>query len=177
MINWAYFPRNSAPSAFSKRIVQCFEEIASEIDSLANNSKIEDGFTDSNSNSVLAKARPGLERIGFQVEKDKKSNGKISVPVLFGQRGKPVKSFQADAYCPSEKYVFEVEAGRAVTNYQFLKDLFQASVMSDVDYLGIAIRNIYKRSNDFDKVFDFFDTLYTSNRFQLPLKGVLLIGY
>ena len=73
--------------------------------------------------------------------------------------------------------MLEVEAGRAVTNYQFLKDLFQACVMDEVDYLGLAVRKVYKSSADFDKVYDFLDTLYTSGRLRLPLKGVLLIGY
>jgi hypothetical protein len=50
-------------------------------------------------------------------------------------------------------------------------------MMQDVDYLGIAVRNKYRTSPDFDKVFAFFDTLYKSNRLELPLKGVLIIGY
>jgi len=64
-----------------------------------------------------------------------------------------------------------------VLNYQFLKDLFQACMMSDVKYLGLAVRNIYKNSNDFNTVETFFETLYVSNRLQLPLDGILLIGY
>ena len=73
--------------------------------------------------------------------------------------------------------VIEVEAGRAVANYQFLKDLFQAIVMVDVDYCIIAVRRIYKDSKDFDSVIQFMDTLFTSNRIKLPLLGVLIIGY
>ena len=73
------------------------------------------------------------------------------MPVLYGTRGKTVRSFQADAYSAAERYVVEVEAGRAVVNYQFLKDLFQACVMSDVDYFGLAVRNVYKSSKDFRK--------------------------
>ena len=36
--------------------------------------------------------------------------------------------------------VLEVEAGRGVVNHQFLKDLFQACMMYEVNYLAIAIR-------------------------------------
>jgi len=52
-------------------------------------------------------------------------------------------------------------------------------MMQDADYLGIAIRNTYEKNNqkDFEKVFEFFDTLYKSNRLQLPLKGIVIIGY
>jgi len=46
-----------------------------------------------------------------------------------------------------------------------------------VKYLGLAVRNIYKNSNDFNTVETFFETLYVSNRLQLPLDGILLIGY
>lgn len=69
------------------------------------------------------------------------------------------------------------EAGRAVMNYGFLKDLFEACMMYNVDYLVIAIRRIYKTSRDFNKVITFFDTLYSSRRISLPLNGVLVIGY
>lgn len=177
MIDWAYFPRNSPPSDFSKRIVACFEAVASRIDSATNNDSIAIGYKEATSDKVLACVRPGLEALGFEVEKDKTGAGMINVPVLYGPRGRPTKSFRADAYCRTEKYVLEVEAGRAVVNFQFLKDLFQACVMSDVDHLAMAVRNVYKSSRDFDKVYDFLDTLYTSGRLQLPLKGILLIGY
>lgn len=71
----------------------------------------------------------------------------------------------------------EIEAGRAVVNYQFLKDLFQARVMHDIEQLVIAVRNDYRGLNDFETVINFLDTLYTSNRLNLPLKGILIIAY
>lgn len=107
----------------------------------------------------------------------KKSSDKILVLVLYGLNGQMEQRFDADAYNEEKGIVVEVEAGRAVTNYQFLKDLFEACVMSDVNYLVIAVRNEYRNSLDFKKVITFFNTLYTSNRLQLPLKGVLIIGY
>ncbi len=73
--------------------------------------------------------------------------------------------------------VIEVEAGRGVTNYQFLKDLFQACVMQDVDYAVIAVRQDYRGSDDYRKVVSFIETIYASNRLVLPLNGVLIIGY
>ena len=102
---------------------------------------------------------------------------KIHIPVLFGRNGTVEKAFDADAYHPAERFVIEVEAGRAVTNHQFLKDLFQACMMHDVDYLTVAVRNVYRKSKDFEKVYTFFDTLYKSSRLSLPLKGILIIGY
>ena len=86
-------------------------------------------------------------------------------------------SFDADAYQAENKVVLEVEAGRAVTNYQFLKDLFQACMMENVDYLCVAVRKTYGNSKDYKRVVSFFDALYASNKIILPLKGILIVGY
>jgi hypothetical protein len=129
------------------------------------------------SNEVLKNVRFSLEGLNYSVEKDKTDLGKIKVPVLFGINGSLEKSFDADAYSEELKTVIEIEAGRGVTNYQFLKDLFQAFVMHDIDYLVIAVRNKYRTSKDFEVVKRFFDTLYSSERFKTPLKGILIVGY
>ncbi len=120
---------------------------------------------------------PGLQNLGFQVETGKRAEQKIQVPVLFGRNGVVEKSFEADAWHREHKAVLEVEAGRGYLNNQFLKDLFQACMMHDIDYCGIAVRNRYITVNDFENIVSFFETLYASNRLQLPLKGVFIIGY
>ncbi len=130
-----------------------------------------------NSNAVLSRLRPGLISIGFRVEQGKKSEQKVTVPVLFGLNGRAEKTFDADAFHASEGFVLEVEAGRAVVNNQFLKDLFQACMMQDVQYLGIAVRKTYDRTKDFEVVCRFFETLFASDRLSLPLKGILIVGY
>ena len=169
VINWVYFPKSAAPPDFGLLVVALFEEVADSIDS---NSK-----ADQPSNTVMARLRPGLEKLGFRVEKGKSAENKIVVPVLFGRKGKVLKCFNADAHAPSMGWVLEVEAGRAVDNNQFLKDIFQACMMHDVLHLAIAVRNTYRSSDDFAKVEGFLETLYVSGRLQLPLKGILLIGY
>lgn len=158
-------------------VIGAFEEVEAELSSLKNNHLIGGGGTETYSNTVLEKVSKGLINIGFKVEIGKKKGEKIHIPVLFGECGKPLQSFDADAYHPEKKFVLEVEAGRAVTNYQFLKDYFQACVMVDVDYLAIAVRQLYRNKNDYETVISFFDTLYASGRFQSDLKGVLIIGY
>jgi hypothetical protein len=169
VINWVYFPKSSPPPAFGLRIVELFEEFSEGIDSHTAVSQ--------HSNIVMARLRPGLEKLGFRVEKGKSSEDKIVVPVLFGRKGKILKCFNADAHAAVEGWVLEVEAGRAVDNNQFLKDIFQACMMHDVLHLAIAVRNTYRNSDDFAKVEGFLETLYVSGRLQLPLKGILLIGY
>lgn len=177
MINWAYFPRNERVPDACSQVVACFSAVADRIDSHANNDRISSDFKEGASNAVLSHVRPGPRKPGFRVEAGKTAADRISIPVLFGQNGRPTKLFEADAHHEDLRMVVEVEAGRAVTNFQFLKDLFQACVMVDVDYLCIAVRNIYKTSQDFEKVCTFFDTLYTSGRLRLPLKGILIVGY
>jgi len=150
------------------KVVRVFEAASDKIDS--------NSYT-LNSNEVLSVISDGLVKAGFDVERGKKASQKISVPVLFGLNGRLEKSFEADAFNSTEGFVVEVEAGRGVTNYQFLKDLFQACMMHGVYYLAIAVRNTYRKNRNFESVHRFIDTLYASNRLQLPLKGVLIVGY
>lgn len=145
---------------------------------------LEDG-THRVSNDVLALIRPHLEEHGYSVERGKGRDEKIDVPVLFGENNAVDKSFYADAISSDRKIVIEVEAGRAVRNNQFLKDIFQACMMFEVEYLVIAVLNEYHFNmsghdsvgRDYQEVKTFLETLYISNRLQLPLKGILLIGY
>lgn len=168
MIQWQIFPKSQPPTSLFKEVIGCFEKVESMISS---------DNRDLNSDQVLAILRPHLEQIWFRVETGKSRSQKIRVPVLFGRQGKWEKSFEADAHNEKERVVLEVEAGRAVLNYQFLKDLFEACMMQDVDYLVVAVRNVYKGSKDCEKVMNHFETLYASSRMKLPLKAVLVIGY
>lgn len=172
MINWQYFPKSSSTPQHMQNVVSIFEKNSIEIDSEKHTY---------DSNGVLEIVRSDLEKNGYQVETSKKKEGKIHVPVLFGMNGKLDKYFEADGLNAEYKTVIEVEAGREYANNQFLKDLFQASVMHNIDYLIIAVRNIYKtrssKSKDFEKIMSFIDTLYASERLVLPLKGILILGY
>ena len=166
--NWIYFPKSDDPSPFVRSVVKVFEDCEDELQAKSN---------ELSSNGVLAVLRFGLQSLGFRVETGKKASEKIRVPVLYGRNGMPEKVFEADAWHKEEKLVLEVEAGRGYLNNQFLKDLFQACMMHDVDYCAIAVRNRYITVNDYESVVSFFETLYASNRLKLPLKGVLLVGY
>jgi hypothetical protein len=168
MINWQYFPKSDKIPNHLEEVVNVFEEKQTDINSEKHQYS---------SDEVLSHLRYGLEKINYQVEKSKKRADKIHVPVLFGKNGSLDKYFEADGLNTKTKTVIEVEAGRGVTNHQFLKDLFQASVMHDIEYLVISVRNIYRTSKDFEKVISFLDTLYASNRLKLPLSGILIIGY
>ena len=49
--------------------------------------------------------------------------------------------------------------------------------MVDVDYLILAVRNIYKSRKDYEVIRDWLDTLFITKRISFELKGILLIGY
>jgi hypothetical protein len=163
------YPRSARTTQVAQWVVDEFQNNAAAISSKSGR--------ELTSNEVLEIVRPGLERIGFAVEKDKTSSGKIKVPVLFGLNGTFSKTFDADGFHQASGIVLEVEAGRAVSNYQFLKDLFQACMMQDAQHLIIAVRQIYKGNHDFDSVTGFFETLYVSGRMNLPLTSVTIVGY
>ena len=97
----------------------------------------------------------------------------------FGENGKVEKDFYVDGHHEGLNTVLEVEAGRAVTNYQFLKDFFSVCTMPDIDNCVIAVRDITtgkSKSKDFETVINFFDSVYAS-RMSIPLKGLLIVGY
>ena len=176
MINYQFFPRSHGVTSEIKGIINCFKQIEPQL---------EEENVQRTSNEVLALVRPHLEGIGFAVESGKGKEEKIDVPVLFGENNEVDKSFFADALSADGKIVIEVEAGRAVRNNQFLKDIFQACMMFEVEYLVIAVLNEYKFNSggrqtvghDYQEIKTFLETLYVSNRLRLPLKGILLIGY
>ncbi|NBB29875.1 hypothetical protein [Cellulophaga sp. BC115SP] len=167
-INYQFFPRSQGINNNIRQVIDCFIKVQDEINSEKFNLK---------SNEVLQKVQSGLIELGFKVEISKSQNDKIDVPVLFGLDNRIDKSFNADALSADGKIVIEVEAGRATENNQFLKDVFQACMMYEVEYLIIAVRNIYRGHKDFEIIYTFLETLYISNRLHLPLKGILLIGY
>ncbi len=150
MINWQFFRKSRIIPAHLENVLGVFE---------LNKNLISLYVHNYSSNEVLENVRINLKKLDFQIEKSKKSKDKINAPLLFGQNGKLEKYFDVDRYNTVTKPVNEVEAGRAVTNYQFLKDLFKPSIMYEVDYLVIDVRKDHRGNPDFQNVITFFDTL------------------
>ena len=167
-IRHQFFPVNKETPEHLVSVIKVFNEYEDKINS--HKHKLD-------SNTVLETLRKNLEGVGFRIETGKKKNEKIKIPVLFGENGRIIKSFDVDGYHEEFKTVLEVEAGRGVTNNQFLKDFFEACIMVNVDYCIIAVRDTYLKQKDFEKVKDFFDSMYASGRMNIPLKGLLIIGY
>jgi len=168
MLQYQLFPRSFGITSEVEAVIKCFHN---------NNEKIKSPENNLNSDGVLKAISADLKHLNFKVEQSKAKEDKIKVPVLFSLNNRIDKFFDADAVSADGKIVLEVEAGRAYVNNQFLKDVFQACMMPSVDYLILAVRNDYRGNDDFSKIFQFFETLYINGRLQLPLKGIVLIGY
>jgi hypothetical protein len=155
MNRFQFFPRSHGITPQISKVIECFE---------LENHKFKSPDFNFSSNEVLGIVKKRLQEIDFIVEEGKTKDKKIHVPVLFGLNNTIDKSFHADALSKDGRIVIEVEAGRAVDNNQFLKDIFQACMMFEVEYLIIAVRNDYRGADDFMKIYTF-------------LEGILLIGY
>jgi hypothetical protein len=162
------FPRSFGITEEIQGVISCFEK---------NYHLIKSPDFNLNSDGVLKVISDDLKALNFRVESSKASVDKIKVPVLFSINNRIDKFFDADAVSEDGKIVIEVEAGRGYRNNQFLKDIFQACMMPNAEYLVIAVRNHYHNTDDFKSIFQFLETLYISGRLQLPLKGIVLIGY
>ena len=156
---YQFFPRSHGITPEIEAVAKCFNAVKEEIDSIQYPLK---------SDEVLAKLRPFLEESNFIVETGKKRNAKIPVPVLFGENNKVEREFNADAVSKDGRIVIEVEAGGAVDNNKYLKCIFQASLMFEVEYLVLAVKIIYRKmvkgklteQRDYEKVSSFLETLY-----------------
>jgi len=173
-IRWQYFPQHAQISDHLLRTVECFNRALVKIKTPENQLS---------SNQVLDEIAGYLEEIGYLVEKGNAKSQKIPRPVLYGKDGKVDKSFEVDAWHAETGTVLEVEAGRAVANNQFLKDFFEACVIQDSHFLAIAVCQGYQPKsfknavNDFETVTKFMATLFASRRLDVPLRGILIIGY
>lgn len=138
MIHWQLYPKSASMPTHFALLIDVLKKHSTQIDSTTHE-KLE-------SNDVLAVLRNDLKSMGFKVESGKRAEERVRVPVLFGKDGKVEKSFAVDAFHEETSTVLEVEAGRGFINYQFLKDFFEACSMQGVNYLAIAMSNVYIRA-------------------------------
>ena len=172
-INWSYFPKTDPLPEALVETINIFENNHNKIDSTKNDTN----QLRLSSDKVLKVVEEDFIDAGFSIETGKKKNEKIRVPVLYGHQGTVAQAFEVDGWHKEQKIVLEIEAGRAYSNHQFLKDIFEASVMVNTDYLVLAVRNIYNKQKDYQIIRDWLDTLFVTKRIKFELKGILLIGY
>lgn len=176
-IRFSTFPRTEPPPAFVEDLVGVFRTHESEIATEINDKGLK-------SDDVLAVLGPDLAKLGFQVEASKKRVDKLERPVFFGENGIPTLRYEIDAYHPEWKCGLEVEAGRGWMGNAVYRDLVQAAVMVGVEYLCLAVANVYKfrtsgkpaTSRDYNNTVQVAEALYGHSRLRLPY-NLILIGY
>jgi len=173
-MNFAYFPSNQKIPTSLKGPIKAFKKHEKEINSSDNDGSNEGRLS---SDDVLNIITPDLIDDGFVVETSKRRVDKIRMPVHVGEEEKARLFFEVDAWNKKTKVVIEVEAGRAFDNHQFLKDVFESAMMTEVEYLIIAVRECYRGRNDYLKIYEWLEPFYSTKRIKLDLKGILLVGY
>jgi hypothetical protein len=135
------------------------------------------------SNDVLGVIADDLLQLGFQVEQGKQKAGKLPRPVFFGDEGAYLRTYEIDAFEPTEGVALEVEAGRATMGNAIYRDLIQGSLMVDARFLALAVPVEYRygsrttKEPSYAKTYSVVEAIYGSPRLQLPFEGLLLIGY
>lgn len=176
-IRFTSFPRTIPPPNFIKDIVNTFIKHEKEISTINLVKGLE-------SNQVLGILSEDFILNGFEVESGKGHSQKIHRPVFFGENGDAILRYEIDAYHDDWKCGLEIEAGRAILGNAIFRDLFQAMVMVDVDFLCLAIPNTYKYksggknmiSKDYEKAISIADALFGHARLSIPYH-LTIIGY
>lgn len=167
---WKCYPVNLPPPNWVEWVLDSFRAARPAIDSTDNHGV--------SSNDALAALKPELESKGFEIED--KAN-RIARPVLFEENGSVEVEYRVDGYHPDFRVVLEVEAGRGAANNADYRDLIRTSLMVDSEYLVLAMMIEYKTAGQtiksYEKTRKRIDAIYASDRLELGLKGILLVGY
>lgn len=101
------------------------------------------------------------EGMGFTVERGRARLGKLPRPVLFGDEGTYLRTYEIDAFQADLGIALEVEAGRATMGNAIYRDLIQGSLMVDARFLALATPVEYRyrsgarvaRERSYDKTY------------------------
>ncbi len=170
---WIYFPTRSRPPAWATEFIAVVAEHRAEIDSRATSGV--------RSDQVLAELRPGLELLGYRVEMSKRRADTVRRPVLFGDQGAEVVTYEVDAVHDELGILVEIEAGRGAMSNAVYRDLVHASLIVDARYLALGVMSEYRYTGGTARSYrdarDLLQAIYGSGRLELPFEGVLLFGY
>jgi hypothetical protein len=172
---WRYFPAWEPAPPWALSLVAAVHETQTDLDRTLLGFRTSDT---EKSNVVLAVLRPNLESLGYEVERGKRREDKISRPVFFEEGGKATKTFDVDAFHLTERVGMEVEYGRVQPNNAVYKDLVELCLMVDVDYGALLVPLVYRTtSHPYEHAVKVLQPIFASPRLNLPLKGFLLVGY
>ena len=173
-IRYIEYPRTDSPSPLTEGVVSVFRNVEDRISSKELKKE------SLSSNEVLEEVRPGLENLGFVIEGGDHEGNPLQRPVLFGENGRPVATYEVDGYHEESGCILEVEAGRGAQSNAVHRDITRAMTISGAKLLILAVLNLYDRpstrSEAFDQAKPLIERLYRSNRVDLPF-DLVLFGY
>jgi hypothetical protein len=174
---WFYYLSRTRPPDWVHELLEVIAAARPLIDSAT-----VDGLT---SDKVLAQLRPGLLKLGYEVEGGKHRAEKIRRPVLFGDQGRERVAYEVDAVHDELGILVEIEAGRGARGNAVYRDLVRSSLIVDQRFLVLGVMRSYRHQSSGRPIIvssyrhskDQLDALYASGRLRLPFEGVLLFGY
>lgn len=175
---WSYYPTNTRPPEWVDKLVACAAAHEATIST-------ESRKTGLSSDEVLRRLEPGLSAAGYEVEMGKARMGKINRPVLFGENGRALVSYEVDAFHEELGIVVEVEAGRGARGNAEYRDLLRTSLIVDANYLALLLPIAYRFKSGsregsemaYKNTRGLLDAAYASRRLHFPFEGILLVGY
>jgi hypothetical protein len=174
---WFYYPSHSPAPGWVSDFIAVVAGARSEIESRS--------VDELKSDVVLAHLRPGLEALGYEVERGKRKVDKVFRPVLFGAQGRARVTYEIDAAHDELGVVVEVEAGRGARGNAAYRDLVRTSLIVGARFLVLGVMSEYRhqtggkqtRVESYREISSQLDAVYASGRLGLPFEGVLLFGY
>jgi hypothetical protein len=175
--SWFYYPARERPPQWAVQFVAVVASAKSEIDT-----QVHQGVT---SDVALLALEGGLRSLGYAVEASKSHRDRIRRPVLFGDNGAEVLTWEVDAVHDELGIVVEVEAGRGARSNAVYRDLVRTSLIVGARFLALGVQVAYRHDSagrpvvvhSFAETKTLLDAIYASGRLQLPFEGVLLFGY
>jgi len=163
------FPPEVDLPDFLREIKDVFVDHEEDIDSCKDDSK---GKRKS-SNEVLKIITLDPSKLqGWCIEKGKKRNEKNELPTFDGNGVKSEMKKNPDGWHIKHKAILEVEGPRAWVANAWSRDIVK-TMQTKQDYLVLAVRRLYRGSNDYMKIQRELKVLPE----KYHLKGILLIGY
>jgi hypothetical protein len=162
---WRHYPSWRPPGPWVTELTLAVAEAEATVSSELSHLK---------SNEVLELLRPGLELRGFAVER---AGGKLPRPVLYGDEGTVVKSFNVDAFRSADGVAVEVESGSAVYNNRILLDMLKFSLGADVSFGAILLPLKYATAerawqDPYPGALKLFDAIFANpERFRISSRG------
>jgi hypothetical protein len=146
---WFYYPSRTRPPDWVHEVLEVVRAARPLIDSAT--------VDELTSDKVLVQLRPGLLKLGYEVEGGKHRADKIRRPVLFEDQGRERVAYEVDAVHDGLGLLVEAEAGRGARGNAVYRDLVRSSLIVDQRFLVLGVMRSYRHQ-----------TASTDHRVQLP---------